>query len=109
MVATDVMMALLMDMLLVPIILCNADDTCNVCNTDCNGVLIQSHSVLQSTLSTTASAATDGTVMECIEPLELFTQVSDNSTLQLQCYLPPMRIITLGPCIHWICSFFSQT
>ena len=48
MVVTDVMMALLVDVLLVPIILCNADDTCTVCNTDCNGVIIHSDSVLQS-------------------------------------------------------------
>ena len=58
MVVTDVMMALLMDMLLVLI----------TCNIHCNGVLIQSDPVLQFILSTTASAATDGTVLECIEP-----------------------------------------
>ena len=70
-------------------------------------VLTQSDPVLQSTLSITASATTNGTVMECIEP---FTKISDNSTLQLQGKLPPpMKIITLGPCIHWVRSFFSQS
>ena len=44
-------------------------------------VLIQSDPDLQSTLSTTASATTNGTVIQCIEP---FTGASDNSTLQLQ-------------------------
>ena len=44
-------------------------------------VLIQSDPLLQSTLTTTASATTNGTVMECIEPL---SKISDNSTLQLQ-------------------------
>ena len=46
-----------------------------------HAVLIQSDPVLQSTLSVTASATTNGTVIQCIEP---FTGASDNSTLQLQ-------------------------
>ena len=44
-------------------------------------VLIQSDPELQSTLSITASATTNGTVIQCIEP---FNNTSDNSTLQLQ-------------------------
>ena len=39
------------------------------------------HYTLQSTLSTTASATTNGTVIECIEPI---TGESDRSVLQLQ-------------------------
>ena len=39
------------------------------------------HYTLQSTLSTTASTATNGTVIECTN---LVTGISDNSTLQLQ-------------------------
>ena len=46
-----------------------------------HAVLIQSDPVLQSTLSTTASSTTNGTVIKCIEP---FTGASDKSTLQLQ-------------------------
>ena len=41
--------------------------------------------ILQSTLSTTASNTTNGTVIECLEPI---TRASDNSTLKLsgQCH-----------------------
>ena len=46
-----------------------------------HAVLIQSDPVLLSTLSITASATTNGTIIQCIEP---FTGASDNSTLQLQ-------------------------
>ena len=46
-----------------------------------HAVLIQSDPVLLSTLSITASATTNGTVIQCIEP---FNGASDNSTLQLQ-------------------------
>ena len=46
-----------------------------------HAVLTERDPVLQSTLSTTASATTNGTVIQCIEP---FTGASDNSTLQLQ-------------------------
>ena len=44
-------------------------------------VLTQSDPLLKSTLNTTASATTNGTVIQCIEPL---SKISDNSTLQLQ-------------------------
>ena len=46
-----------------------------------HAVLIQSDPVLLSTLSITASATTNGTLIECIEP---FSRAYANSTLQLQ-------------------------
>ena len=49
------------------------------------------HYTLQSTLSTTASTTTNGTVIECIDP---FTEASDSSTLQLQGQYHPMILIS---------------
>ena len=56
------------------------------------------HYTLQSTLITTASTSTNGTVIECIEPI---TGASDSSVLQLrsQCHL--QRLIKF---IHYILS-----
>ena len=55
------------------------------------------HYTLQSTLSSTASTTTNGTVIEC---QELFTEASDNSTLQLngQCF--HLRLVNRAPCIN---------
>ena len=49
------------------------------------------HYTLQSTLSTTASTTTNGTVIECIEQI---TRASDSSTLQLQGQCHLLRLIT---------------
>ena len=63
--------------------------TLNIDDVTFHAVLTQSepvqgsstHYTLQSTLSTTASTTTNGTVIECIDR---FTEASDSSTLQLQ-------------------------
>ena len=60
---------------------------------------ISTHYTLQSTLRTTASTTTNGTVIECIEPI---TGASYNSTLQLQGQYHSTKLI-LSCSLHSYC------